>query len=60
MKKQLLETAIITIEGDNLTKNLIKLILVKIKRYFSYKYRNEDSNVEIVQFELSDNYVELR
>jgi len=60
MKKQLLVTAIITIEGDNLTKNLIKLILVKIKRYFSYKYRNEDSNVEIVQFELSDNYVELR
>jgi len=60
MKKQLLVTAIITIEGDNLTKNLIKLILVKIKRYFSYKYRNEDSNVEIVQFELSDNYVELK
>ena len=60
MKKQLLVTAIITIEGDNLTKNLIKLILVKIKKYFSYKYRNDDSRVEIVQFELSDNYVELQ
>ena len=34
MKKQLLVTAIITIEGDNLTKNLIKLILVKIKQYY--------------------------
>ena len=60
MKKQLLVTAIITIEGDNLTKNLIKLILVKIKQYFAYKYRSKDSRVEIVHFELSDNYVELQ
>ncbi len=60
MKKQLLVTAIITIEGDNLTKNLIKLILVKIKQYFAYKYRSKDSTVEIVHFELSDNYVELQ
>lgn len=52
--------ATITIEGDNLTKNLIKILLNKIKQFFSYKYRYKDSNVEVVYFELSDNFVELQ
>jgi|TARA_B100002019_G_scaffold12696_1_gene10274 hypothetical protein len=59
MKKRILVMATITIEGDNLTKNLITIILTKIKQYFAYKYRSKDSTVEIVHFELSDNYVEL-
>lgn len=59
MKKRILVMATITIEGDNLTKNLITIILTKIKQYFAYKYRSKDSAVEIVHFELSDNYVEL-
>ena len=59
MKKRILVMATITIEGDNLTKNLISIILTKIKQYFAYKYRSKDSTVEIVHFELSDNYVEL-
>ncbi len=59
MKKRILVIATITIEGDNLTKNLITIILTKIKQYFAYKYRSKDSTVEIVHFELSDNYVEL-
>lgn len=60
MKKRILVMATITIEGDNLTKNLITIILTKIKQYFTYKYRSKDSAVEIVHFELSDNYVELQ
>lgn len=60
MKKRILVMATITIEGDNLTKNLISIILTKIKQYFAYKYRSKDSTVEIVHFELSDNYVELQ
>ncbi len=60
MKKRILVMATITIEGDNLTKNLITIILTKIKQYFAYKYRSKDSTVEIVHFELSDNYVELQ
>jgi hypothetical protein len=60
MKKRILVMATITIEGDNLTKNLISIILAKIKQYFAYKYRSKDSTVEIVHFELSDNYVELQ
>lgn len=60
MKKKILVMATITIEGDNLTKNLIKILLNKIKQFFSYKYRYKDSNVEVVYFELSDNFVELQ
>ena len=60
MKKRILVMATITIEGNNLTKNLITIILTKIKQYFAYKYRSKDSRVEIVHFELSDNYVELQ
>lgn len=60
MKKKILVMATITIEGDNLTKNLIKILLNKIKQFFSYKYRYKDSSVEVVYFELSDNFVELQ
>lgn len=59
MKKKILVMATISIEGENLTNNLIKILLNKIRKFFSYKYRYKDSNVEIVYFELSDNFVEL-
>jgi len=59
MKKKILVMATITIEGENLTKNFISIILAKIKKFFSYKYRYEKSSVQIVKFELSDNFVEI-
>jgi len=51
--------ATITIDGDHLTKNFISMILVKIHKYFAYKFRLKDSKAEIIKFELSDNFVEI-
>jgi len=59
MKKKIIVMATITIEGDNLTKNFISIILTKIKKYFLYKFRFQESSSEIVRFELSDNFVEI-
>jgi hypothetical protein len=59
MKKKIIVMATITVEGDNITHNLLRIILAKIKKYFAYQYRIKDSSVELVKFELSDNYVEL-
>lgn len=59
MKKKIVVMATITVEGDNLTQNLLRIILAKIKKYFTYQYRYENSSVELVKFELSDNYVEI-
>lgn len=60
MKKKILVMATITVEGENLTKNFITIILAKIQKYFAYRYRYKDSHVELVKFELSDNYVEIK
>lgn len=51
--------ATITIEGENLSKNLINIILAKIKKFFSYKYRYKESDAEIIKFELSDNFIQI-
>ena len=59
MKKKIIVIATITIEGDNLTKNFISIILTKIQKYFLYKFRFQESSSEIVRFELSDNFVEI-
>jgi hypothetical protein len=59
MKKKILVMATITIEGENITKNFIRILLNKIKKFFSYKYRYEKSSVQIIKFELSDNFVEI-
>ena len=59
MKKKIIVIATITIEGDNLTKNFISIILTKIQIYFLYKFRFQESSSEIVRFELSDNFVEI-
>ena len=60
MRKKIVVMATITIEGDNLTKNFISIILTKIRKYFVYKFRLKDSEAELVTFELSDNYVEIQ
>lgn len=60
MKKKILVMATITIEGENITKGIIQIILSKIKKYFTYKFRLKNSKAEIVYFELSDNFVELQ
>ncbi len=52
--------ATITIEGENLTKNFISIILTKIRKYFTYKFRFKESEAEIVVFELSDNFIEIQ
>jgi hypothetical protein len=59
MKKKIIVMATITVEGHNITHNLLRIILAKIKKYFTYQYRTKESNVELVKFELSDNYVEI-
>jgi len=59
MRKKILVMATITIDGDHLTKNFISMILVKIHKYFAYKFRLKDSKAEIIKFELSDNFVEI-
>lgn len=51
--------ATITIEGENINKSIIGMILSKIKKYFMYKFRFKNSEAEIVYFELSDNFIEL-
>lgn len=52
--------ATITIEGDNLNKSIISMILSKIKKYFTYKFKFKNSNAEIVYFELTDNFIEIQ
>lgn len=59
MKKKILVMATITIEGEELTKNFIAIILSKIQKYFAYKFRFSNSKAEIIKFELSDNFVEI-
>ena len=59
MKKKILEMATITIEGEELTKNFIAIILSKIQKYLAYKFRFSNSKAEIIKFELSDNFVEI-
>ena len=59
MKKKILVMATITIEGENINKSIIGMILSKIKKYFMYKFRFKNSEAEIVYFELSDNFIEL-
>lgn len=60
MKKKILVMATITVEGENLTRNFITIILTKIQKYFTYRYKYKDSQIEFVKFELSDNYVEIK
>ncbi len=60
MKKKIVVMATITIEGENLTKNFISIILTKIRKYFTYKFRFKESEAEIVVFELSDNFIEIQ
>ena len=52
--------ATITIEGENLTKNFISIILTKIRKYFTYRFRLKESEAKIVVFELSDNFIEIQ
>ena len=60
MKKKILVMATITIEGENLNKNFISIILAKITKYFAYRYRTRESTIDLIKFELSDNYVEIK
>lgn len=60
MKKKIMVMATITIEGDNLNKSIISMILSKIKKYFTYKFKFKNSNAEIVYFELTDNFIEIQ
>lgn len=52
--------ATITIEGENLSRGFISMVLSKIKKYFTYKFRFKNSNAEIVYFELTDNFIEIQ
>jgi len=60
MKKNILVTAIITIEGEDLNKNFISSILKKIKKYFLYRFKYDKENVTVVKIDISDNYVEIQ
>ena len=60
MKKKIVVMATITIEGENLTKNFISIILTKIRKYFTYRFRLKESEAKIVVFELSDNFIEIQ
>lgn len=60
MKKKIMVMATITIEGENLTKGFISMILSKIKKYFIYKFKFKSSSAEIVYFELTDNFIEIQ
>lgn len=60
MRKKIVVMATITIEGENLTKNFISIILTKIRKYFTYRFRLKESEAKIVVFELSDNFIEIQ
>lgn len=60
MKKKIMVMATITIDGENLTKNFIEILLIKIRKYFTYQFRFSESKAEIIKFELSDNFVEIK
>lgn len=59
MKKTILVTATLTVEGDNLDSNFFKKLLKRLNRHFMYKFKYETRDSVLVRYEISENYIEI-